>query len=603
MTKKVLSTVAAAMLAASFIGCGGGSSDSSSTSSSSATGVDGLIANADVVVNILKDDDNKTIYSKTLARTYNTANYIEVNGTNANDGKYSFPVDALNALKDNANDRVISITLNPISDAFTVDKKLYNSTFIDKNGNGVKDDGELAPKPYTMPYNQGFSMLTPNSTLVAKTISDYIAAGDYNESNVSEVVALNTQKIADAIGVTPAQLQTLNPMDKNAPAQLLYYNTVVVPGLIESGKDAGDIVDELTKLPKATTMEEALANAATLANKVGDTNIENAATEALSNYKIDPTAWESALKSAPDNSRKNFKDGSGALALATSADVDFNITDTSGKSGAKGYKLKVADLSTVTTTFAANDVNISNKSMAFVIKVSNPATYAAEGDANASSVTIVVPFEINSTNGVVDAVIPADAMIKYSGVSASKSEYVSGEGNTTSSLLSNATNLLSISNGVLTVNAKQLVIDIDNNTSNALFSGFPADINNLQVAVVTNGATQTVDGDNNTTVLAVPELKITSAKGDIVESGLSVYNFTSDTGNKADMRGTVTRANADGNASVQITAVSDSNINKHTASDNYTTDMNATNEANLTLQFKTNGDDANFEKKWVYYFT
>ena len=534
MSKKLLSITAAGILAAGLIGCGGGSGNSSSNSSSnnskSVTGVDGYVMNANIQVSYLNPKTNntetKTLTGDDLENSYYLVRDIRTGKSRAGHKEYSLA--DLNATVTN---NLISISLISQGYGKLKDGSFHGPSFYDVDGNGEFNSSVdlQIPLNTTLTAPKGYSIITPISTLVAAKITALVKADPKNEKNITKLVDSYTAKVAAALGVDTTTLKNVDPLgltNSKDPKAKAFVIANAFAGTLVANTNSNNLQTALTALttaPKAQTAEDILNNLQTAATKIGKSNLANVLGQLKNMIKTNPNSLDSIVNQNLDKSRNQSKNGTLTLIGKKVEKKDFNLTkiDQIVETDPNGYKLSPAEMNDLNFSLVANDKNITNKKFKFVIKISNPKK-ANAGDENSTTLSIELPFEVNATNGVIDATVPSADIVKFEGITSGGTS-VSKEINA-SALGIDGNTVLTLNNGQFSVKAKNLVEKIDNNASNEFFGGsYPSDIIQLKVGIESDNIAEVkADGDP----YFVPTTNIKSNPGGlIVDSVLSMIDF------------------------------------------------------------------------------
>ena len=598
MNKKMLSAVAASAIAFGLIGCGGGSSSSSSNNGSQPTkvkGVDGYVMNPKVTVNYWDKDVNIT---KSVAVDVSKNYYLTVDAA-TNKKKAGNPIYSLADLNSTVLNNVVSVVMSSQGQGKLADGSVYSFSFFDADGNGEYNSSIDIPIPsgVSLSAPKGYSVVTPISTIIANQVTAQLSA-DKNETNLTNVVDAYTKDVANALGVDATTLKNVDPLtlvnSKDEKAQAYVVANAFAGAMIANGDAPAKLFASLKVAKAPKTAADVIGNLATAAKAAGDTTVANVLTQVKTLITTDKANLETLIKSNLDKTRKlSTTNGSLSIAALEGTTKDFNITSMTNYVGGNGYKIATSSLDGINITLDPNDKNITNQKFTFVIRVADPKQFNAQ-DSNVSSLTVKVPFEVNSTNGNIDAAIPADAKVTFEGMNEAGTKIISGETNST--IFGTNHNPISVSGNTITIKAKTLIDDIDSNQSNAFFGGgLPSDIAEIQAGIVTDSASG-VDSAGN--YILLPKDSIVSVGGTINETVDSMISFNKEKDLVADMRGGVTRKNADGNASVNYVTSSGNVVGQNQNSFNtlLEVDFNKSSDSNVTLKFADSSIDSSFEK-------
>ena len=532
MKKKILSAVAAGAVAVGMIGCGGGGSGSTKTTDTTqpttVKGIDGYVMNAKVVVKYWNADENKT-ESVTLQ---NKDNYYLTVDITTNKPKKGSPDYSLKELNSTVLNNVVSVALQQQSQGTLDDNSVYAPSFFDANNDGKYNskDGDLfIPVGVELKAPKGFSVVTPATTIIAEKV-EAVLNDDKNESNLTAVIDLYTEKMAKALGVSKDTIKHVDPLtlknSKDEKAKGFYIANAILGKVVEDNKNRlKDVFDNLD-VDTPENAAEVIANAATIAKKAGNTNIEKVLKQIKNLIEVSKANLDVLVNANLDLTREESEGGELSIIALEAEEKDFNVTDMSYVVPTKtGYKIE--DLDEIYITLDPNEKNISTKTIYFVAQLWKPRERMEQGDKNVSKIAVKVPVEINSTEGEIKAKIPKDAKIVVDGMNVEGTKIVSFEKNLSAMGINN--DIVSIPNndGNITFELKTLIGEIEKNLTgnDEIFGGnnFPERIYNMQIGIVDNGEFTYVDGNKITT----PALdKITSVGGAINDSVVSMASFT-----------------------------------------------------------------------------
>ena len=604
MNRKMLSAVAASAIAFGLIGCGSSSSSSSNNSSSQPTkvkGVDGYVMNAKMSVNYWNADKNVTQSVKVdVSKSY----YLTVDAA-TNKKKAGQPIYSLADLNSTVLKNVVSVVMSSQAQGKLADGSVYAQSFYDADGNGEYNSSVdvLIPSGLSLKAPKGYSVVTPISTIIASQVESQLAS-DKNESNLTNVVDAYTKDVANALGVDASTLKNVDPLtlvkSKDEKAQAYVVANAFAGAMIANGDSPAKLFNALKKAKAPKTAADVIGNLATAATAANDNTVAKLLTQVQSLIKTDKTNLETLIKANLDKTRTlSVNNGSLQIAALESAPKDFNITSMTSIVGGNGYKIPTSSLDNINITLNPNEQNITNQKFTFVVRVADPKQFNAQ-DANVSSLTVKVPFDVNATNGNIAAAIPADAKVTYEGMNAAGTKIISGETNST--IFGTNHTIISVSGNTITIKAKTLIDDVDNNqTSSDKFfgNGLPSQIAELQAGIVTDAAAQV---DSNGNYILPTKDSIVSVGGTINENVNSMISFNVPKDLVADMRftGSAARANADGNASVSGPVATAGNnivgVNQNSLNTLREIDFNSTADENITLRFSDSSIDSSFEK-------
>jgi len=605
MNKKVLSIAAAGFIAAGLIGCGGGggSSSNNNTQPTSVKGVDGYVMNAKVSVTYWDTETNST---KTTNVDVSNSYYLTVDSATNEPkaGKAIYNLDLNSTVLNN----LVYISMTQQPQGKLADGSVYAPSFYDADGNGEYNSSIDVPIPAGVKLSapKGFSVITPISTLIANQVKATLLA-DKNETNLTNVVDAYTKDIANALGVDESTIKNVDPVNlktSNNPIDKAYVVANAFAGAIIAGNgDLTKAFNALKSAPKPKTAADVIANLASAAKAAGTTNVVTVLNQVKNLIQTSSANLDALVQANLDKTRTSSVNNRSLVLtpLKSSASGDFNISNIDIYAGANGYKLSNSSLNALTFYIAPNDANITNKTFKFVIRVADPRNYNAQ-DANVSSLTVEVPFEINSTNNTPAVSIPQDAKLRFEGMDQNGTKIISGELNASAIIFSNNNKKIALNGNTVTIKAADIISAVDSNQSNAFFGGsFPNKILEIQAGIIPEDGSAVFISNGN--VVLMPKDQIVSIGGYINDTVDSMISFNAYKTLVADVRGGVTRANAEGNASVSIQSTAGNTIGQDQRLTNVgqvlEVDFNNSNattaDANVTLKFTDSSIDSAFE--------
>lgn len=488
--KSLISVAAAGAIAAMVTGCGSSSKSNNGTTSVKAT--DGYVLN--YTATAILGDGNSSSTKTTEVKLPNAVKAASITaGAAQTAGSPVLDLSKDLTAAEIANLQTVKLAYKAQSRANGT--TLIYGTFFDANGDSkfvAKDGDTLATAGFAMEAPAGYKNITPITTLIAARIAT-LTASDTNETNRTAVEALALTQISDALGLAADDIKNVDPIDavKTNPAYTLVNSML--------GKSAGTtemtaIANSLATATKATDAVSALKNiaAGATASKAFYTNVAD-------QFAADANMINTVASMNLDASRSGTTFTPISLATGSS---DFNVTavkvgsiETSLLAGT-GAKAKQSDLNDVNLTMDFADANITNKPFTLAIKIGAQESTVAS-DANITSLTITVPFEMNNTEGTdgLEAAVSGD--VSWEGVKADGSIF-SGDMNKTS-FNDKAPGAISLAGtstitDTLQLKVADIITAIDTNSSKA--AGIvDNNISSLEIALVdSNSSMQQLSG-------------------------------------------------------------------------------------------------------------
>ncbi|NOQ29789.1 MAG: hypothetical protein GQ570_01570 [Helicobacteraceae bacterium] len=582
LNKSIISVAAASLLAAGFAGCGSSSSSTPvtpTTQPTSITATDGYVLNYSVTATYSDGNTSAQNYTTTAALTSAVTNAKIVAGSTQTAGSAVLDLSELNS---SVLDNLQYITLSQKAQSSDGTTLTYG-TFFDANGDNkfVAADGDIvAPSAFSMKAPAGYKNITPITSLIQARI-DTLVATDTNDTNRSEVMALALTQISDALGISEDNLKNVDPMDviSSEPAYALV-NAVL--GQAVTDGDLTNIATSLATATKATSAVSALRNIAT-----GATVSAAYFTSTADQFEADSSMLASVSTMNLDATRTNTSAAQNTftptLLVAGSADFNVSNIEINGKDVdlllGSGAKVGFTSLDTTTIDLAAStDANTTNKSFTLAIKIGAQES-RVNADANISSLTILVPMEINNTvdeaTKKINAVVSGD--VTWEGVLPSGATF---SGDMNSSVFTNVSGASDINYGVvnpvsipdnvngattMTLNIGDILTAIDKNSTEENIMTDDSIISDLKIALVDSNSTfQLVNGTKSE---YWGNTAIASVKGGINVNGKSIFkNATTDARNGLTSIG----ANVPAKTTVTLSSATGSNtaINGYAAANN-----------------------------------
>jgi hypothetical protein len=496
--KSLISMAAASLLVAAMTGCSDDSSSSTPTPTpstvTSVTATDGYVYNYGVTVTYSDGNSSAKNYTTSAALTDAVKMTTKAAGKRQVAGSAVMSLSELNSTVLDNLKSVNLFTKGQSSDGTTI----TYATFFDANGNGefntTEGDYYVPTGGFTMSTPAGFKVISPITTIVNSRITTLMAS-ESNDSNRSEITSLALSKVATALGLTSDKIKNVDPMDtvSSDPAYALI-NALMGQVIIDGEESA--VATSLVSATAPATVSDALKNIA-----AGATSSKSLFTDAANQLAADSDMINSVSSWNLDDLRSRTM-GTAKTTFTptelTSGSADFNVTaitiggkNTSELAGS-GAKIAAGALDVTKITFdSANDTNISNKPIKFVMQIGAQEAWRA-ADANVSSLTVSMPMDINGTDGTVNGVISGD--ITWEGVDIEGNTFY-GDMNK-SAFTTKVGTPIAFASSVLTLTVADILTTIDTNSSSKAGLDIDNSISNVKIALV-NGTTSIQQIDNS----------------------------------------------------------------------------------------------------------
>ena len=529
--KSLISVSAAALLVAGMAGCSSSDSNSTPTPTPTPTTVTSITATDGYVLNYtataIVSDGNESNNSYATVALPNAVKYATIAA--GSEQVAGSPV--LDLTKD--------LTASQISNLIRVEiahraqssdgTTLTYGTFFDSNGDNkfVAADGDvLAGSSFALSTPKGYKNITPVTSLIAARIAT-LMTGESNDSNRSALEAKALAEIAAGLGIAADSIKNIDPMDAvSSNPEYTLINSMLGQSVTDG--DLSAIATSLSSATAATDAPSALRNIA-----AGATGSAAFYTSAADQFAADPDMINNVASMNLDATRNVSAAQISFTPISSKAgSSDFNVTKiTLGAAGtsstdtllASGAKINLTDLgSTRLTLSTAADVNITNKPITLAVSIGAQQAYKL-GDANISSLTFLVPMDLNSTLGTENAQVSGD--VTWEGIKADGSTF-SGDMNasTFNTKVAAAATVAPVtfpSAGIMNLNVGGMISVIDTNSSNA--AGIVDSlISDVKIALVdTNSTLQTVNTAGKSTYWG--NTKVAAVGGTINVTGKSIF--------------------------------------------------------------------------------
>ena len=541
LNKSLISVAAATILAAGFAGCGSSSSTTTTTTTqpTSIGAVDGYVLN--YAVSATYSDGNTSAKNYSTVALTDAVTYASVAAGGATTkGSSTLNLSELNA---SVLDNLQYVTLSFKAETSDGTTKTFG-TFFDANGDNLfsaADGDQLATSAFSLKIPAAYNYITPLTSLIQARY-DVVTAADTNDTNKSEVMALVLSEISDALFISEDSLKNIDPMDavSNDPG-FTFINAAL--GQAVTDGDLANIAASLSTATAATDLVSGLRNIA-----AGATKSASFYTSAADQFESDPSMINSIASMNLDASRTNTATAATTFTpiMLSAGSADFNVTsikigtkdtDTLLGSGAKVSFATTSLDATVIGLNASTDANVTNKAITLAISIGSQET-RVNADANISSLTILVPMEINNT---VDATqymnVAVSDTVTWEGVLPSGATF---SGDMNSSVFTNVAgasdedygidtpvSIAANTGGSAVMNLKIAAIlrAIDANSTEENILTDATVISDLKIALVDNNSTmQKIDSNANTVYWG--NTAIASVRGGINVTGKSIFKNT-----------------------------------------------------------------------------
>jgi len=533
LKKSLISVAAAGLLVSAITGCSSNSSTTAATTTTSnptsLTAVDGYVLNATITATYGDGNDSNISYATTSALT-NAMSYASV----AAGGTQTAGSPVIDLSKDLtaaqiANLQSVTLSYKPQS---TDGTKLTYATFFDVNGDNKFDttQGDIAaPTGFSLTAPVGYKIISPVTTMIATRIAA-VTAGDTNATTRATNAAAAESAIIAALGLTADKVKNIDPTTTVSTDPAYALINAMLGQVIYDGEQTA-VSNALAASSAASSAPAALANIAS-----GATTSKAFFGDAAKQLAADPNMINSVSSWNLDLLRNT----SGASAFnpvnLTPGSADFNVSAiTMGTNNlattlmaGSGAKVDFGGLDNTKIQFAAqSDTNVSATQLKLAIDVRQQQTHRLD-EANITSLTILIPFDINNTVGETNRIDGAvSGTVMWEGVRASGATF-SGEMNAsaftnndgssgvTSGIAFNTTGLATIKVGsiisAIDLNSSSLAGIVDNNVSSIKVALVDVNGTKLQRVNSVNGLTQYW---SNTAVASV--------KGGISVTGKTIF--------------------------------------------------------------------------------
>ncbi|WP_455756670.1 beta strand repeat-containing protein [Sulfurimonas sp.] len=522
----LISVAASALLISAMTGCSSSDSTTAASTSSiptSITATDGYVNNYSVTATYGDSNDTNITYATTaiLANAVTHAKIAAGSAQTAGSAVMDLTQDL--TASQIANLKFITLSRKAQSTDGTT---LTYATYFDANGDSKFDTtaGDiLAPAGFSMTAPVGYKIISPVTTLVQQRITQ-LTGSDTNQSQRDAHMTTALTQIAAGLGLTADKIKNIDPLTtvSSDPAYALI-NAMLGQAITDS--DMAGIATSLATATAATTTSAALNNiaAGAVSGKAFYTNAANALSADSSMINSVSTWNLDALRSGTAGGATAF-----TPTLLAAGTGDYNVTSITIGSTAvnadtllgSGAKINFTALDDTNITLAAgSDVNLTNKRLKLAVHVSGQETHIAD-DANITSLTVLVPIDLNSTMGTEAAAVAAD--VTWEGVNASGATFT-GEMNasTFTAATYGVASGVSLSDGGLTFKIGSILTTLDGNSSSA--AGIvDGNISSITVALVedVNSTLNRISGSNTA---YWGNNQVTSVLGGINVSGKAIF--------------------------------------------------------------------------------
>ena len=418
----IISVSAAALLVAGITGCSSNGTTTTAATTTTTTSalttavkaVDGYVMNATVTA-YFTNEDNTTMGSVALTGTDSSKDPLTGNWTDGS-ATYSLPSDANDTVKNGL--KFYKLTYKAAVPA-TATTGFKPATYLENGyaaGFDANDTAAATTFALYAPANSGIispisSLLyqansatlgteTAVGTVVTDLNTSYLTNLENNATNLAATLGLGSVNLLTA---DPVALAGSNPTFTLVNALLKDTATQAVANalLTAAAPASATLTNTLTTL---TTAGGGGTLATTLLSQAQDGTFT---TSSIASLAIDKSVAAGTPQNAAtvDNSTKfQVTDINITTALATS---------TLNNSGT-GAKYKIGTDSPVVTIATDNDKNISNKSFNIIVsKIGDKARINDTDNNSSAGLVLSIPMEMNSTDGVIDAIVKPSSMVKW----------------------------------------------------------------------------------------------------------------------------------------------------------------------------------------------
>jgi len=552
--KSMISIAAAGVIAAGLTGCG---SSSNSTPpppgptpnpggiQSTVKAVDGYVYNGKVEAWYL-DDDNRTMKSVTLNNTKTTKNSVTGVWT-VGSADYSL-ADTNASIKDRIRFfRLTGVASSSEGTTFTP------ATFIESGqATGYDGNDTILLPTFTMfaPANSG--VLSPISNLIYQATSSTVGTtaafgSDQVELNASVLSQLenNASMMATKLGLAGVNLLTSDPVAlETSNPTLRLVNALLKPAT------AGNISAMATAIMNATAATDlagtlGVVKAGLTAAGQGTVLVSDLETKAKAGaFTTADVANMNIEKSVETDSYKAKAEVSNKGVYPVKA-ITVNTTDFEDLI-ANGAKLKNEEMNVaLDMSGLSNDTNISTSTFSVLVKVEGDKDFVISTDNNSSTgVAFKIPFDLNLTDGTLDAEVLGSTMIPFEVKSSNGAEVVYTEFNAsdfgvTAVVAESGTSLNIDVDAAITAMTTHLDGNLTNSSGNYFKEGDVMDkISRVQVILLDADNKIIRTDSSGKYALNFPKTDFASLAGTISGNGIKVLDLAN-----ADFRTSSTAAN------------------------------------------------------------
>ena len=532
LKKSLISVSAAAILVAGITGCSSNSTTAANNNDSSTpttlTVSDGYVVNYSVVATLNDGNSSTTTTTTKACPTANTKASI-VAGSSQTAGTATLDLTKDLTAAEIANLESIAIVYAAQTTNGTA---LTYGTFFDANSDGkfvaTQGDTLITNTAFTMSAPYGYANVTPVTSLVNARIAT-LTASDTNDTNRSAVEALALTQIAAGLGLSSTDIKNVDPISV-ASSNPTY---TLINSMLGQAITDGDMTAIATSLATATAATDAASALTNIA--AGATTGAAFYTSAATQITADPSMLNAVASMNLDGMRSQTAGGATTFTptYLTPSAADFNVTsitvgNTAGSAlTGNGAKVGILGLDDTTLLITKADANVSNKPFRLAIKIGSQETSIAD-DANISSLTIFMPFDLNNTvtTGLAGAV---SGDVKWEGITPAGA-FFSGDMNASYFTTTAATTALTVTHLTTTTasvdfDISAIITAIDANSSNAA-AIVTGQISDFAMALVDSNSTMQMTNAGSTASTYWGNTQIAATAGTINVTGKSMLKNT-----------------------------------------------------------------------------
>ena len=454
----LISIVASAAIITAITGC---SSDSTTAAvaaaaattdtgiPSSVQAVDGYIYNATVTAYYLAEDNASMV--PIVLDTNNTTKDISTQVVTMGSSTYTLPSGTNSTVQSrirfttvtNKVSSSVGTTFTPASyiEGNNIDGYDANDTLLGTTTLYAPGMSDMVSPLTTLVYNSVGASVLGTTTAIPTTVLGEINATTYDgiEANATALATKLGLSGVEILYADPVALAASNPTYRLVTALMKDAPSTAAATLL-AGTTPTTLAATLTLIGTAQT-----GTAQTLANTLAASAANGGFTTAdVAGMNIEKSVAYGTIQSLA-NPVTTGKFPLNAITIDGSASSNFVLAGAKVDNDAFNVDFNMSNV----------DGNISNTTFNALVYLQGNKSYVANPDSNKTGAIVVkVPFDLNSTSGVLAANVPAATVISYQGKSSSGNELVAKDMNATTALV-DANNAISI------VNSTSVRIDVD----------------------------------------------------------------------------------------------------------------------------------------------